>query len=85
MLQDLDYGQWRARKDRLELVGRRVKEADVVIHVVEIAMAEALDVLGQGDSLLDVAVMSRVAGKDGIVYNDTVNRVVGIGAAKLFL
>ena len=46
-------------------------------------MAKALDILRERHGLLNVAIMGRVAGKDGIVDNDAVNLIVIIGAYNL--
>ena len=73
MLEDLDDGEGRAGEDGLLEVGGRVEEADVVVHVVEVLVAEALDVFGEGDGFLDVLVVGGVAGEYGVVDDDAVD------------
>jgi hypothetical protein len=50
-----------------------------VVHVEEVGVAEALDVLGEGDRLLDVAVLLLVVAPDGVVDQDAVDGVVLVG------
>lgn len=85
VLEDLDDGEGRAGQDGLAQVGGRVEEADVVVHIVDVLVAEALDVLGQRDGLLDVLVVSGVAGEDGVVDDDAVDLVVLVGLLNLLL
>ena len=79
MLERLDDGERGAGQDRLLAVRGRVEEADVMVHVEEVCVAEALNVLGQGDGLLDVAILLRVGGPDGVVDNDAVDGAVVVG------
>lgn len=79
MLESLDNSQRRARQDRLLSVGGRVEEADVVVHIEEVGVAEALDILGEGDRLLDVAVLLLVVAPDGVVNKDAVHGIVFVG------
>ena len=79
VLEGLDDGQGGAGEDGFLLVGGGVEEADVVVHVEEVGVAEAFDVLGEGDGLLDVAVLLVVAGPDGVVDYDAVYGVVLVG------
>jgi hypothetical protein len=79
VLEGLDDGERGAGEDRLFAVGGRVEEARVVVHVEEVRVAEALDVLGEGDRLLDVAVLLLVVGPDGVVDDDAVDGVVVVG------
>lgn len=85
VLEDLDDGEGRAGQDGLAQVLGRVEEADVVVHVVDVLVAEALDVLGQGDGLLDVLVVRGVAGEDGVVDDDAVDLVILVGLLDLLL
>lgn len=79
VLEDLDDGQGRARQDGLLTLGTGdgIKEADVLVHVEDVAVAQALDILGDVHDLLQVLVLSVV--EDGVVYYDAVDVVVGIG------
>ena len=56
-----------------------------MVHVVEVLVAEALDVLLQRDGLLDVLVVRRVAGEDGVVDDHAVDLVVLVGLHDLLL
>jgi hypothetical protein len=74
VLQDLDHGQWCTRQYALLRV-RRVEEADVLVHVEDVAMRQALDILVDGHDLLEVLVLS--VAEDGVVYDYAVDgRVV---------
>lgn len=79
VLERLDDGERGAGQDGFLEVSGRVEEAHVVIHVKEVGVAEALDILGQGDRLLDVSVLLLVAGPDGVVYDDAVDAIVLVG------
>lgn len=79
VLEGLDDGERRAGEDRLLEVGGRVEEADVVVHVEEVGVAETLDVLGESDGLLDVLVLAVVADPDGVVDENAVDAVVVVG------
>jgi hypothetical protein len=74
ILQDLHDREWRARQERLLFLAVRVEEADVLIHVEDIAVTQALDVLGDVHNLLQVLVLSVV--EDGVIHDDAVDRVV---------
>lgn len=80
VFQRFDNRQWGAREDGLFEIGRGVEEANVVVHVEEVGVAETFNILGEGDSLLDVAVlMALVGGPDGVVDEDTVDFGVVVG------
>ena len=85
MLERLDEGQRRARQDGLLLVRRRIEEADVMIHVVNVLVAETLHVLVQCYYLLDVSVVGQVVFPDGIVDDDAVDSTVLVGRGDFFL
>jgi aromatic ring-cleaving dioxygenase len=55
----------------------RVQEADVLVHVEDVAVGEALDVLVDGHNLLQVLVLART--EDGVVDYYAVDLWVGIG------
>ncbi len=57
MLESLDDGQRRAGQNGFLLVRRRVKETDIMIHVVDVLVAKTLHVLVQRHYLLDVSIM----------------------------
>jgi hypothetical protein len=71
VFQDLDDGKWRAGKEALLALGFRVEEANVLVHVEDVTVAEALYILGNVDNLLEVLVLSVV--EDGVVYDDAVD------------
>jgi len=50
-----------------------------VVHVEEMGVAQALDVLGQGYRLLYVAVLLLVVAPDGVVDQDAVDSIVLVG------
>lgn len=83
ILEDLNVGQRCAGQDALLALGFRVKEADVLVHVEDVAVAETLDIFGDIDYLLQVLVLAVV--EDGVVDNDAVNVGVGVGIDNLFL
>lgn len=85
VLEDLDDGEGGAGKDGLLEVAGGVEEADVVVHVVEVLVGEALDILGEGDGLLDVLVVGRIVREDGVVDDDAVYGVVFVGGCDGFL
>jgi len=58
-------------------VRRRVEEADVLVHVEDIAVREAFDIFAKGDKLLDILILAR--GEDGVVDYDSVYFVVRVG------
>jgi len=76
VLKDLDNSQGGARQNAL-LSGGRVKEANVLVHIEEIAMRQSLDVLVDGNDLLQVLVLA--AAEDGVVDNDGVYGRVVVG------
>jgi len=49
IFEDFDDGEGSAGEDALEGVLRWVEEADVLVHVEDVAMGEALDIFVQGD------------------------------------
>ncbi len=79
VFKDFDYSQRRAGKDRLVQVGGRIEEADVLVHVEHVCVGETLDVLGWGDELLDIVVLARGRGEDGVVDYYAVDGGVGVG------
>jgi len=83
VLEDLNVGQRCAGQDALLALGFRVQEADVLVHVEDVAVAETLDIFGDIDYLLQVLVLAVV--EDGVVDNDAVNVGVGVGIDNLFL
>jgi hypothetical protein len=76
IFQYLDDGQRRAGQDRF-LGGRVVEEADVLVHVEDVAVAEPLDVFADVDDLLQVLVLAVV--EDGVVDDYAVDGGVGVG------
>jgi hypothetical protein len=84
MLQNLDYSQRSARQDGLFHILRRIQKSDVVVHVIDMLVAETLHILCQGHGLLDVPVMCRVAREDWVVDEDAVDLVIFIGSHDLF-
>jgi hypothetical protein len=83
VLEDLNVGQRRAGQDALLALGFGVEEADVLVHVEDVAVAETFDILGDIDYLLQVLVLAVV--ENGVVDNDAVNVGVGVGIDNLFL
>jgi hypothetical protein len=77
VLEDLDVGQRSAGQDGLLALGLAVQEADVLVHVKDVPVAQAFDVLGHIDDLLQVLVLAVV--EDRIVDDDAVDVVVGVG------
>lgn len=77
VLEDLDVGQRRAGQDALLELGLRVQEADVLVHVEDVAVAEAFDVFVHIDDLLQVLVLAVV--EDGVVDYYAVDVGVGVG------
>jgi hypothetical protein len=55
----------------------RIQEANVLVHVEDVAVGEALDVLVDGHDLLQVLVLSRA--EDGVVDDYAVDLGVGVG------
>ena len=80
MLQGFDNGQRCAGENGLLCVVRRIKKANVVVHVEEMGVAEALYVFVQGDSLLDVAVLLLVVPPDRVVHKDAVHIIIIVGS-----
>lgn len=77
VLEDLDVGQRGARQDALLALGLWIQEADVLVHVEDVTMAETLDILANIDDLLQVLVMTVV--EDGVVDDNAVNVRVAVG------
>lgn len=77
VLENLHDREGRARQDRLLFLTVRVEEADVLVHVEDIAVTQTLDVLGDVHDLLQVLVLSVV--EDGVVDDNAVDGVVGVG------
>ena len=76
VFEDLDHGERRARKDALFGTGG-IEEADVLVHVEDVLMRQALNILISGDNLLQILVLS--VAKDGVVDHDTIDLVVVVG------
>ena len=85
VLEGLDDGERGAGEDGLLEVVGRVEEADVVVHVEEVGVAEAFDVLCERDGLLDVLVLLVVARPDRVVDEDAVDGRVLVGRDDLLL
>lgn len=64
-------------QDALLELGLRVQEADVLVHVEDVAVAEAFDVFVHIDDLLQVLVLAVV--EDGVVDYYAVDVGVGVG------
>lgn len=77
VLEDLDIRQGGAGQDRFLALGLAVQEADVLVHVEDVAVAQALDVFGYVDDLLQVLVLA--GAEDGVVDDYAVDVVVGVG------
>lgn len=77
VLEDLNDGQRGTGQDALLALGLGVQEADVLVHVEDVTMAETFDVFGNIDNLLQVLVLTVV--EDRVVDDDTVDVVVGVG------
>lgn len=77
VLEDLDVGQRCAGQDGLLALGLAVQEADVLVHVEDVAVAQALDVFGYVDDLLQVLVLA--GAEDRVVDDYAVDVVVGVG------
>lgn len=83
VLQNFDDSQGRARQDRLLTLRLRVQVPDVLVHVEDVPMAEALDVLGHVHDLLQVLVLPIV--ENGVVYDNPVDVIVSVrGEDRLF-
>lgn len=76
VLEDLDDGERGAGQDALELLGI-IEEADVAVHVGNVLVSQALDVLAHIDDVLQVLVLA--GAEDGVVDHDAVDAVVAIG------
>lgn len=76
VLEDLDVGQRGAGQDGLLALGFAVQEADVLVHVEDVAVAQALDVFGYIDYLLQVLILA--GAEDGVVDDYAVDVVVGV-------
>lgn len=79
--EDLDHGEWGTRQDRLLQLGV-VEEADVLVHVEDVLVRQALDVLGEGDAFLEVLILAVVV--DRVVDDYTVDVGVVIGRKDAF-
>jgi hypothetical protein len=77
VLEDLDVGQRGARQNALLALGLRVQEADILVHVEDVTMAETLDILANIDDLLQVLVLTVV--EDRVVDDDAVDVRVAVG------
>ena len=80
MLQHLHHREGCAGQDGFLLVEGRIEEADVLVHVEDVLVGEALDVFVQCDQLLDVLVLAGGAREYGVVDYDAVDGWVGVGA-----
>lgn len=78
VLENLDDSERRARKQGFLGVRRRIQEADVLVHIEEVAVREAFDIFRGQRELLEVRVMARV--EDGEVDDDAIDLVVGVGS-----
>lgn len=58
-------------------LGLTIQEANVLVHVEDVLVAQAFHVLGHVDNLLQVLVLSVV--EDWVVNNDAVDGVVSVG------
>jgi len=76
VLEDFDDGQRRAGQNALLCVVG-VEEADVLVHIENVAVREAFDVFGNVDDLLEVLVLPVV--EDGVVHYDAVDGGVSVG------
>lgn len=76
VLEDLDIGQRRARQDTLLTIGAAVQEPDVLVHVEDVAVRQALDVLVHVHDLLQVLVLPVV--EDRVVDDYPVHGGVGV-------
>jgi len=77
VLEDLDDGQRGTGQDRLLALGLGVQEADVLVHVEDVAVAKTLDIFVDVNNLLEVLVLAVV--EDRVVDDDAVGVVVGVG------
>jgi hypothetical protein len=57
-------------------LGLRVQEADVLVHVEDVTMAETLNILADIDDLLQVLVLTVV--EDRVVDDDAVDVRIGV-------
>lgn len=77
VLEDLDVGQWGAGQDALLALGFWVQEADVLVHIENVAVTETLDILANIDDLLQVLVLPVV--EDRVVDDNSVDVRVIVG------
>jgi hypothetical protein len=49
ILEDFDYGKWGTWENRFLLVGGRIKEPNVLVHVEDVFVGKALDVFLKRD------------------------------------
>lgn len=78
VLEDLNVGKGSAGQNALLALGFRVQEADVLVHVEDVLVAQTLDILADVHDLLQVLVLAVV--EDGVVYDDAVDFGVFVGA-----
>ena len=55
------------------LIRGRVEESDILVHVEHVFVGETFDIFGWGDELLDIVILTRGTGEDGVVYDDAVD------------
>lgn len=84
VFQNLDHSQRRARQDRLLQVLGRVQESHVVVHVVDVLVAQSFYILLEGDGLLYVFILRRVPGEYGIVDENAVDVIVLVSTHHVF-
>lgn len=77
VFEDLDDGQRGTGQDRLLALGLGVQEADVLVHVEDVAVAKTLDIFVDVNNLLEVLVLAVV--EDRVVDDDAIDVVVGVG------
>lgn len=81
VLEDFDNRKGGTGEKRfLEVVGR-IKEADVLVHVEDVAMRKTFNIFVHSDDLLEVLVLA--IAKDGVVDDDTVDGIILIGGENL--
>ncbi len=77
IFEDFDHCEGRTGEDGFLGIVWGVEEADVLVHVEDVAVGESFDVFVEGDELLDVLVLA--GGEDGVVDDYAVDGVVGVG------
>lgn len=83
VLEDLDVRQRRAGQDALLAFCVGVQEPNILVHVEDVAVAQALDVLLHVHDLLQVLVLPVV--EDRVVHDDAVDGGVGVRGQDGFL